>query len=120
MGGVALGGAVVGVSALGGLGIGLLLGIGGMAIGGVAYGGGALGFIALGGGAVGYYAFGGGVWAVHGLGGNAQDPEARAFFLPWAGPWLYWASLVCMAAPPCLIFLGYLIAAMVGRRRRGV
>jgi tRNA A-37 threonylcarbamoyl transferase component Bud32 len=79
-GGFAIGGVAIGLISFGGMSIGLLLALGGGAIGGLAVGGGALGVVAVGGGAVGYYATGGGAWGVHPLGGNAHDPAAREFF----------------------------------------
>jgi hypothetical protein len=60
--------------------LGLLLALGGGALGGIAVGGAAIGAIAFGGAAIGYYAYGGGAWGVHAYGGNAQDPVAKQFF----------------------------------------
>jgi len=86
VGGVAIGGLSLGLISLGGLGLGLLLALGGLAIGGVSFGGGAVGGIAVGGGAFGYYATGGGAWGRYVIGANRIDPEAEEFFPEWMHP----------------------------------
>ena len=73
----------IGGIAFGGCALGLLLAMGGLAIGGVAFGGGAVGFVAVGGGAAGYYACGGGAVGEHVLTAMEQDPEAVRFFQQW-------------------------------------
>ena len=85
-GGLTFGGLSLGLCAVGGLAIGLLLGVGGMAVGTLALGGGAVGFVAIGGGAFGYYALGGGGYGVHALTADLRDPEALRFFTRWFGP----------------------------------
>ncbi|HXX94064.1 MAG TPA: serine/threonine-protein kinase, partial [Planctomycetota bacterium] len=75
IGGLAIGGFAAGLIALGGAGFGLLLALGGLAVGGMAWGGGSLGGVAVGGGAVGYYAMGGGAWGRYVLASNRIDPE---------------------------------------------
>jgi predicted Ser/Thr protein kinase len=95
VGGVALGGMACGIIAFGGLAgglitfagasFGLLLAVGGAAIGlGFSCGGLAIGSVAMGGMAIGYYGFGGSALAVHGMSGMGKDPEAVRFFEPWA------------------------------------
>ncbi len=72
--------------AFGGAAIGVLVAVGGAAIGGLALGGGAIGVVAIGGGACGYYAFGGGTVGVHTVSPLHQDPAALDFFrqhFPW-------------------------------------
>jgi len=66
--------------------VGLLVALGGGAIGGIAIGGGAVGAIAIGGGACGYYALGGAAVGIHTVSGLQQDSEAVSFFhhyFPW-------------------------------------
>lgn len=63
---------------MGGAALGILLALGGLAIG----------LVAVGGGAIGYYALGGGALGVHALGGNTQDPNAVEFFRRWLGRWI--------------------------------
>jgi hypothetical protein len=87
------GGASIGVFALGGLGMGLVAGIGGLGIGGVAAGGGAigliafgaaaLGFVAVGSASLGYYALGAGAIGKHVISVAQQDPVAVDFFKTW-------------------------------------
>ena len=105
-GGIAVGGFGIGMISISGFAIAMVLAMGGLAIGGAAFGGGAIGFIAIGGGAVGYYAFGGGAWGVHAIGGNANDPGARAFFLPWALYWHFALAMIGIGAPivACLMW----------------
>jgi len=75
IGGLAVGGSAIGVVSFGGAALGL------MAVGVLlALGGLAIGLVAVGGAAIGYYALGGGVLGVHALGGNAQDPNMIEFF----------------------------------------
>ena len=64
----------------GGVSVGALIAVGGLAIGGVAFGGAAVGGVALGGGAVGYYACGGGAAGEHVVSPLRRDPEAIALF----------------------------------------
>jgi hypothetical protein len=99
MGGLAFGGASIGLVSLGGLALGLVLAVGGLAIGSMAFGGLAVGIVALGGGAIGYYALGGGGWGVHALLGNHQDAEAMAFFKDWGYQWPYWIVILAVAVP---------------------
>jgi len=85
VGGLALGGVTIGVVAIGGVSLGLLLALGGVALGtGLSLGGLAVGACAIGGVAVGFsYAFGGvavGPVIVNGL---RCDPAAREFILRW-------------------------------------
>jgi predicted Ser/Thr protein kinase len=105
MGGVAVGGVSVGLVSLGGLSLGLMLAVGGLAVGALAFGGLALGGVALGGGAVGYYAAGGGGWGVHALLSDQQDPEAIAFFDPWADNWPRWIVLLALGVPLANVML---------------
>jgi hypothetical protein len=65
---------------VGGLALGLLLALGGLAVGRVAVGGGAVGAVAAGGGAAGYYACGGGAVGEHVVDAIRRDPEAMEFF----------------------------------------
>lgn len=106
VGGIAVGGFGLGIISISGFALALMVAVGGLAIGGTAFGGGAIGIIALGGGAVGVYAFGGGAWGLHALGGNANDPAARAFFLPWALYWHYTLAILGVGAPivACLLW----------------
>jgi len=60
----------LGLFALGGCAVGLL----------VAIGGGAIGFFAVGGGACGYYTIGGGAVGVHVFDSARQDPQITEFF----------------------------------------
>jgi tRNA A-37 threonylcarbamoyl transferase component Bud32 len=108
-GGIAIGGVAVGLVSLGGLAIGLLAAFGGFAFGGFTYGGGAVGLIAIGGAAVGYYAYGGGAWGIHGYGGNVQDPAAEAFFEPWVGTWMNYATTVFLAVPAVILLVWLVI-----------
>ena len=68
---------------LGGVSIGVLLGIGGLATGLLALGGVAVGVIAVGGVALGYYACGGAALGKYIVSGLQQDPEAILFFSQW-------------------------------------
>ncbi|MCI0428917.1 MAG: zinc ribbon domain-containing protein [Rhodospirillales bacterium] len=87
-GGLTLGGCSIGLLSLGGLAIGILLALGGCAIGGVALGGGAIGVVAIGGGAFGYYALGGGAGGAYVIDAVTRDPEAVEFFSEWLGEWV--------------------------------
>lgn len=90
MGGVCLGVVAVGgvplslLLSLGGLAVSLLVACGGLAVGAIAVGGCAVGLAAVGGLAVGYYAAGGEAFGVHTISETARDPAAVAFFQKWA------------------------------------
>lgn len=88
VGAVAVGGVALGLVSLGGLAIGLLLAIGGAALGtGVSFGGLAFGAVAIGGGAIGFsYAVGGAAFAPAAIDGQHCDAAARAFVERWVGP----------------------------------
>jgi hypothetical protein len=60
--------------------LGLVLALGGLAVGSLAVGGGAIGGIAVGGGACGYYALGGGAAGTYVISENRRDPQAEALF----------------------------------------
>jgi tRNA A-37 threonylcarbamoyl transferase component Bud32 len=96
---IAMGGMAVGLLSLGGLSAGLLAAIGGCAVGGFVWGGLAVGGVAIGGMAAGVYVFGGGGLGVHMLTPAVQDPEAEAFFLPWALEWTRWLTWLSVAFP---------------------
>lgn len=82
VGGIAVGGVAVGLCALGGLGLGLLLAVGGAAVGlGLSIGGLAVGSVAIGGLAIGLaYAMGGGAFAPSVIDGLRCDETARSYF----------------------------------------
>ena len=83
-GGFAIGGISTGVIAFGGLACGLIS-FGGLALGfGLALGGLAFGPVAMGGEAIGWWSYGGQSLGPHALGPDSQDPDAVAFFMPWA------------------------------------
>lgn len=117
MGGVTVGGLGVGLVSLSGMAIGLLAAIGGFAIGGFAWGGFAVGVIASGGFAVGYYAHGAAGFGVHVLASHVQDPEARAFFEPWANRWMGWLVLLAVGCP--FLFMAVVTFAWVLLRSQG-
>lgn len=96
LGGVTVGGMSLGLFSCGGLAIGLLLAIGGGAIGGFAWGGVAVGGVSLGGVAAGLYAFGGAAFGWHTLSSRGKDPQAAAFFEPWAYDWTTWMIWLCV------------------------
>ena len=85
---IAIGGVALGGLCFGGLAIGLLLAIGGMALGTVALGGMAIGLVAIGGAALGYYSLGAGAFGIHTLSVNNHDPEAIEFFKRFLGSWV--------------------------------
>ncbi|HWY86467.1 MAG TPA: serine/threonine-protein kinase, partial [Gemmataceae bacterium] len=107
MGGVCFGGLSLGLVSMAGLALGLVGAFGGVAIGTFAFGGLAVGGVAMGGMAVGYYAYGGGGWAVHAMVGGHADPEAMAFFHPWAHQWGQWMVRMSLGYP---ILLGLIYA----------
>ena len=85
VGGLAIGGLACGLLTVGGASIGLLLAVGGAALGlGVSVGGLAVGSIAIGGAAVGFvYAIGGGAFGPAVIDGRHCDEAARAFVRRW-------------------------------------
>ena len=85
IGGLAVGGLACGLLTVGGASIGLLLAVGGAALGlGVSVGGLAVGSIAIGGAAVGFvYAIGGGAFGPAVIDGRHCDEAARAFARRW-------------------------------------
>jgi len=87
VGGIAVAGLSFGVVAMGGLSVGLLLALGGAALGlGLSLGGLAVGRAALGGLAVGFqFAVGGAAFAPAIIDGQTCDAAARDFFLRWLG-----------------------------------
>jgi hypothetical protein len=87
VGGLAIGGLACGVLAIGGGAFGILLALGGAALGsGVSVGGLAIGSVALGGGAIGFlYAIGGGAIGPAVIDGQQCDQAAREFVLRWLG-----------------------------------
>jgi len=81
VGGIALGGFAAGMFTFGGCSLGLLVALGGLALGfGLAWGGGAIGSIALGGLAIGGYAQGGLALGIHVVSEQNRDPTAVRFF----------------------------------------
>jgi len=87
VGALAIGGLACGLFTVGGASIGLLLAVGGAALGlGVSVGGFALGSIAIGGAAVGFvYAIGGGAFGPAVIDGRRCDEAAREFINRWLG-----------------------------------
>ena len=87
VGGIAVGGVAVGLVSLGGASFGLLLALGGAALGlGLSLGGLAVGSVAIGGAAIGFmYAAGGGAFAPAIVDGTRCDAAAREFVLRWIG-----------------------------------
>src|SRR5882672_463239 len=85
VGALAIGGLACGLFTLGGASIGLLVAVGGAALGlGVSVGGLAVGSIAVGGLAVGFvYAIGGGAFGPAAIDGRHCDEAARAFVHRW-------------------------------------
>ncbi|MEW6775149.1 MAG: hypothetical protein AB1405_02545 [Bdellovibrionota bacterium] len=85
IGGIAFGGASFGLITFGGFSVGILLAIGGAALGlGLSLGGFALGSVAFGGLAIGFdYAVGGLAMARHAIDGQHCDPAAREFLARW-------------------------------------
>jgi len=83
-GGLCLGALTCGFVGFGGLAVGLLLGMGGLAIGGMAFGGLAIGGLALGGVALGYVAIGGAAYGVYAIGGEYHS--VREFQQLFAAP----------------------------------
>jgi len=108
VGGVTLGGVSLGVLSLGGLSVGVLLAIGGCALGaGLSFGGLAVSTIAVGGMAVGYYAIGGGTAGVHTLSRIHVDPEVEKLITPWAMNWSQAGPMFALFLPiSCLILFG--------------
>jgi hypothetical protein len=88
VGGLAIGGAACGLFTLGGASLGILLAVGGAALGlGVSIGGLAVGSVAIGGAAIGFfYAVGGGALGPAVIDGRHCDEAAREFLLKWLGP----------------------------------
>jgi len=87
VGAVAIGGLACGLFTIGGASFGLLLAIGGAALGvGISVGGFAVGSIAIGGAAVGFiYAIGGGAFGPAVIDSRHCDEAARAFANRWLG-----------------------------------
>jgi hypothetical protein len=87
VGGIAIGGLACGLVTVGGASLGLLLALGGAAVGiGVSVGGLAVGAIAVGGAAVGFvYAIGGGAVGPAIIDGRRCDPAALEFVRRWLG-----------------------------------
>ena len=85
VGGLAIGGMACGLFTIGGASLGLLMAIGGAALGlGVSVGGFAVGSIAIGGAAVGFiYAIGGGAFGPAVIDGMRCDDAARDFARRW-------------------------------------
>jgi len=85
VGGLAIGGFALGLVTVGGASIGLLMAIGGAALGlGLSVGGFALGSVAIGGAAVGFtYAIGGGAVGPALIDGMRCDEAARVFVRRW-------------------------------------
>ncbi len=85
VGGLAIGGVAFGLFAVGGVSLGLLLALGGVALGlGVSLGGFALGSIAIGGAAVGFlYAIGGAAFGPAVIDGRVCDEAARDLARRW-------------------------------------
>jgi hypothetical protein len=87
VGGIAVAGVACGLVTLGGLSVGLLLALGGAALGvGVSIGGLAVGSVAFGGAAIGFsYAIGGGAFGPAVIDGTRCDPVAVDFVRRWLG-----------------------------------
>lgn len=85
VGGVAIAGVALGLVSLGGLSIGLVLALGGAALGlGLSLGGLAIGSVAVGGLAIGFqYALGGGAFGPAVIDGQGCDPAAADFIRRW-------------------------------------
>jgi len=85
VGGLAIGGLACGLFTIGGASLGLLMAVGGAALGlGVSLGGFAVGFVAIGGAAVGFiYAIGGGAFGPAVIDGMRCDEAARDFARRW-------------------------------------
>ena len=85
IGAVAIGGVACGLFAVGGASLGVLLALGGAAVGvGVSVGGLAIGSVALGGAAIGFvYAVGGGAMGPAVIDGRQCDPAALEFIRHW-------------------------------------
>jgi hypothetical protein len=91
IGGLAIGGVACGLFAIGGASFGVLLAVGGLALGlGLSIGGLAVGSIAVGGAAVGFVlAIGGGAFGPAVIDGRHCDPAARDLIVRWLGTrWL--------------------------------
>jgi hypothetical protein len=69
-----------GVISFGGLSVGLLGALGGLAIGGLALGGAAVGGVSVGGSAVGYYACGAASTGMYVVSATERSPDAGALF----------------------------------------
>ena len=83
-GGFAMGGICSGAITFGVLSCGLIS-FGGLALGfGLALGGMAIAPVAMGGQAIGWWSYGAQSFGPHALGPGSRDPEAIAFFMPWA------------------------------------
>jgi len=87
VGALAIGGVALGLFTIGGLSVGLLMALGGAAIGlGFSVGGFAVGSVAVGGAAVGLrYALGGGAFGPAVIDPRHCDEAAREFFQRWLG-----------------------------------
>jgi len=89
VGGVAIAGLAFGLVTVGGVSLGLILALGGLAVGlGISVGGLAIGSVAVGGAAVGFvYAIGGGALGPAIINGRRCDPAAVEFVRQWLGTW---------------------------------
>ena len=87
IGGVAIAGVALGLVSFGGLSIGLILALGGVALGlGLSIGGVAAGAVAIGGAAIGYvHALGGAAFGPSIVNGRRCDQEAVDFIRRWLG-----------------------------------
>lgn len=87
IGGIAVAGVACGLVTLGGVSVGLLLALGGAALGtGLSVGGLAVGSVAFGGAAIGFiYAIGGGAFGPAVIDGSRCDPDAADFIIRWLG-----------------------------------
>jgi hypothetical protein len=95
VGGVAIAGVACGLVTVGGLSLGLLFALGGLAVGvGLSVGGVAIGSVAIGGAAIGFaYAMGGAAFGPAVIDGRRCDPAMAELVRQWFGP----GSL----PPPC-------------------
>jgi hypothetical protein len=87
VGGLAVGGLACGLVAVGGGSLGILVAVGGAAVGlGLSLGGLAIGAVAVGGAAIGFvYAIGGGAFGPAVIDGRQCDPAAFEFVKEWFG-----------------------------------
>ena len=87
----------VGVIAWGSVAVGLLLGMGGVAVAP----------IALGGAVFGYYANGFLAWGKHAIGPQVYDPLAEALFKPYAAKHMGWVFKATLIIIPLFMALGF-------------